>query len=113
MHNIAFLVLAGVLLIALIVFLMWFFNKDRRYDVEYNKGIELYQQNNLEDALITFHAATRINPDKPDAFYNLGLVYMAMEKNDASEKNFLKSTFRRQCRYLILILRYHRCRLRL
>ena len=81
-------ILAGI---GIFIFISFFFSKKRRYEIEYNKGIEAYQAEKFEEALGYFQKATRINPDKPDAFYNLGLVYMDMQKNPQSEKNFMRA----------------------
>ncbi len=86
-----YLVMGAIVTAGVAGFLLWFFNKGRRYEVEYNKGIEAYQEGKCEEALQFFHKATVIDPEKTAAFYNLGLVYMDMKKNRESEKNFLKA----------------------
>ncbi|OGI01534.1 MAG: hypothetical protein A2Y25_03450 [Candidatus Melainabacteria bacterium GWF2_37_15] len=91
MDMMGYLITGVVVLGAGAGFYLWFFNKGRMYEVEYNKGIEAYQDSRFDDALQFFHKATVIDPEKTAAFYNLGLVYMDMKKDKESEKNFLKA----------------------
>ncbi len=53
-----------------------------------NKGIELYRQGKIEEAIQAYKEALEINPSYIYAYYNIGLAYVAQEKLLLALENF-------------------------
>lgn len=46
-----------------------------------NMGIELYNQNDYDAALVEFDQAITDYPDQPDGYYYRGLIYLGQQNN--------------------------------
>jgi len=41
-------------------------------DIHYNMANALYMVDNVDSAIVHYQAAIKLNPKKPESFYNLG-----------------------------------------
>ena len=56
----------------------------------YNKGIDLYEQDRVEDSIINFKRAISIKPDFYEAYYNLARIQEAAGKTQEAMKSYEK-----------------------
>jgi tetratricopeptide (TPR) repeat protein len=47
--------------------------KERSFNIEYNKGVDLFEENELGNAIIHFRNATKLNPQDQEAYLMLGI----------------------------------------
>jgi tetratricopeptide (TPR) repeat protein len=59
-------------------------------NIALNKGLEYWNQDNLQKAKVAFETSIKLVPTS-DAYYNLANVYFSLGKSDQSIKNWLKS----------------------
>jgi tetratricopeptide (TPR) repeat protein len=59
-------------------------NNIDKSELLFNEGIELYEQENFEDAKIKFLEALKLEPSSEEIMYNLSLVYFELKEYDLS-----------------------------
>jgi tetratricopeptide (TPR) repeat protein len=62
--------------------------KARRY---YTKGVDLTREGRYSDALSSLRKAVRSHPDYGDAYYNMGVIYHALELDEEAIKAYEKA----------------------
>lgn len=55
-----------------------------------NLGIELYNQNDLDAALVQFNRAVKENPNLADGYYYRGLVHVGQGQNEPAAADFIR-----------------------
>lgn len=63
--------------------------------LEYNKGVDLYQQGQFERAIDSFKKATEIDPNYIDAYYNLGTLLEYLKQDEAALNAFKQIILRK------------------
>jgi len=58
----------------------------------YNRGIDLYNKGNIDNALSIFQQAAQADPNYPDTFYNLGTIYFKLQNFPQAESSFARVT---------------------
>lgn len=53
---------------------------DMNDEIEYNLGNCYYMKGEVEEAIVHYNKALRLNPKKPDCLYNLGNAYCIKER---------------------------------
>lgn len=56
----------------------------------YNKGIELYESGNMEEAKSTFERLLEVDPNHAHGYYHLGLCYVSMGESAKAKEHLLK-----------------------
>jgi tetratricopeptide (TPR) repeat protein len=57
----------------------------------YNLGISLYQQMKPAEAIVCFSTAVKLKPDLAEAYFRLGLAYVAVGKEQEAEDAYKKA----------------------
>ena len=63
--------------------------------IEYNRGVEFYQQGQFENAIKSFKKATELDPNYIDAYYNLGALLEYMKQDEAALNAFKQIILRK------------------
>jgi len=63
--------------------------------LEYNKGVDLYQQGQFERAIEAFKSATQLDPNYIDAYYNLGALLEYLKQDEAALNAFKQIILRK------------------
>ncbi|MFQ5633461.1 MAG: tetratricopeptide repeat protein, partial [bacterium] len=60
-----------------------------KYWVDYfNKGVNAFNEENIESALQAFETAATISPNKPENYRNLAVGYLRTDQFEKSEENY-------------------------
>lgn len=67
--------------------------------LQYNKGVDMYRVGKYEEAIEAFKAATELEPDYIDAYYNLGSILEFIKQDDAALTVFKQIILRKPTDY--------------
>ena len=67
--------------------------------LQYNKGVDMYRVGKYEEAIEAFKAATELEPDYIDAYYNLGSILEFIKQDDAALAVFKQIILRKPTDY--------------
>jgi len=57
----------------------------------YNKGVDLYDQGNYDEAIKCYDEAIKLNPQLAEAWSNKGVALQALHRNSEAESAFKKA----------------------
>ena len=63
--------------------------------LEYNRGVDFYQQGQFENAVKSFKRATELDPNYIDAYYNLGALLEYLKQDEAALNAFKQIILRK------------------